>query len=472
MAHSPEKILVLGADAAGMSAAHQALRSARSQNRRVQVIAVERTPYTSYSACGLPYWISGEVPGYEDLVARSPEQHRAAGVDLRMGTRALELDLHRRAVEVNDGSRRYWIDFDQLVIATGASPIMPEWTRDSSGKPVAGIAGLKDPRDAITWIETLTGPQRDTAHPIVIAGGGYIGVEMAEVVAKRGRPVVLITRTRVMSGMEPSMSERISQALIGAGVTIISGDPVVGASAGDDGSVQYVETESGQRVHCSAVLVSMGVRANLDFTTEGDLPMGRSGALLPDERGEVLPGIWAAGDCCEARHRVSGKSVYVPLGTHANKQGRVVGSNLLGGDARFEGVLGTGISRFAAGDFYIEMSNTGLNTSEALAAGFDPMELTTEGRTASGYMDGSAPIAVSIIADRSSRRLLGVQIAGGPNSAKRIDTAAAALWAELKVDDLAAMDLAYAPPFATVWEAVQLAARRLADRLPKYTGKE
>lgn len=152
----------------------------------------------------------------------------------------------------------------------------------------------------------------------------------------------------------------------------------------------------------------------------------------------------------------------MPLGTHANKQGRVVGDNIAGGDTRFGGVLGTAITRFAAGTRQIEIARTGLSTAEAAAAGLTVSSLVTEGSTASGYMPEASPIAIKVLAEQGSRRLLGVQIVGGQGAAKRIDTAAAALWGGMTVDDLAGMDLAYAPPFATVWEAVQLAARRLA----------
>jgi NADPH-dependent 2,4-dienoyl-CoA reductase/sulfur reductase-like enzyme len=175
--------------------------------------------------------------------------------------------------------------------------------------------------------------------------------------------------------------------------------------------------------------------------------------------------VWAVGDCCEVRHRVTRDWVFLPLGTHANKQGKVVGDNLVGGDARFGGVLGTAITRFVHGRTHVEIARTGLSSREAAVAGFDAVALVTDGRTASGYMPEARRMATNVIVDRGTRRLLGVQIVGGDRSAKRIDTAAAALWGELTVDDLAGMDLAYAPPFATVWEALQLASRRAADRL-------
>jgi NADPH-dependent 2,4-dienoyl-CoA reductase/sulfur reductase-like enzyme len=193
--------------------------------------------------------------------------------------------------------------------------------------------------------------------------------------------------------------------------------------------------------------------------------VGKAGGYLADETGRLAPSVWAAGDCCEARHRITGEFVFIPLGTHANKQGRVVGENLTGGDVTFDGVLGTAITRFVAGTRHVEVSRVGLSTAEAEAAGIEVASMVTEGRTASGYMPEARPMATKVLAEPGTRRLLGLQIVGGQGSGKRIDTAAAALWGGLTVDDLAGMDLAYAPPFATVWEAVQLAGRRLADRI-------
>lgn len=468
MSERAERIVVLGADAAGMSAAHQALRGARAQGRTLEMIAFERGQFTSWSACGLPYWISGEVGEYDELVARTPAQHREMGIDLRTGTTITTLDVGERTVGVvgPDGGA-YSVGFDQVVIATGARPIVPAWALGPDGTVLAGIGAVKVPEDGVAWIDSLTSTQpADVARPVVIVGGGYIGLEMTEAVLARGWPVVLVTRSRIMSGLEPSMSERVESALRAAGATIVTDDFIVSVAVDDGGAVNRVVTAGGLNVDASLVVIAQGVRPSLDFVRPGSLPLGGSGALLPDATGRLAPGIWAAGDCCEVRHRVSDRSIFLPLGTHANKQGKVVGTNVAGGDARFEGVLGTAITRFARGESVLEISRTGLSTREAVAAGFDPVELTTEGKTASGYMPESTWIATSIVADRRSRRLLGAQIVGGRNSAKRIDTIAAALWGALSVDDLASMDLSYAPPFATVWEAVQLSARRLSDRMP------
>jgi NADPH-dependent 2,4-dienoyl-CoA reductase/sulfur reductase-like enzyme len=236
---------------------------------------------------------------------------------------------------------------------------------------------------------------------------------------------------------------------------------VDGLRVGVDGAVTGVVAED-RVLPADVVVLGLGLVPATELGAQAGLPLGDHGGYRPDERQRLADGVWGAGDCCEARDRITGGWTYVPLGTHANKQGRVAGTNLAGGEARFGGVLGTAITRFAAGGQYLEVARTGLT---AVTAGFDIAALVTEGRTASGYMPEAEPIATKVLADRRTRRLLGLQIVGGRGAGKRIDTAAAALWAGQTVDDLAGMDLAYAPPFATVWEAVQLAARRLADRM-------
>ncbi|MFI5436376.1 FAD-dependent oxidoreductase [Rhodococcus baikonurensis] len=478
---TPEKILVIGADAAGMSAAHQILREAEKRQRHVHVAALEKMPFTSYSACGIPYWVAGDVDQVDSLVARTPERHRTMGVDLRTGLTAVKLDTGARTVTARTETGNYEdVQYDQLVIATGGRPVMPEWVGPGDGALHGGVAAVKDLNDGRQWIDHLTRefPNRNSiARPVnssdsaackgtvVVIGGSYIGLEMAEAAMRRGFAVTLLTRSTVMSSLDADMSVRISKGLNEAGVHVVEQATVDGIDIDDDGWVTAVRTRDGAVFPCELVVVAMGVRPSVDFAREAGLAIGRRGGLTPDSTGAIAPGIWAAGDCCESLHRISENLVYSPLGTHANKQGRIVGTNVMGGQARFGGVLGTSITRFVHENVHLEVSRTGLSTTESLSAGFDVVSKTTEGRTASGYMPEASPIAVKILADRGTRRLLGGQIVGGRSSAKRIDTIAAALWNEASVDDLAAVDLSYAPPFATVWEIVQLAARRLADSM-------
>lgn len=468
MSDQARRLVVLGADAAGMSAAHQALRSAKAQGETVQVVALEKTPFTSYSACGLPYWVAGDVGGFDELIARSPEQHREMGVDLRTGAEAISVDFESRIVTYRAERGVEQICYDDLVIATGARAVFPSWMRNTHGGLVAGVGAVKTPDDAEKWIERLSDPRDSSGRlkTVLVAGGGYIGVEIAEAARRQGFEVTLMTRSRVMSSLDAEMSEIVEEEIFSAGIRVVTNTIVAGLQTDpESGAVVGVEGSDGEVYACDFAVAALGVAPVTDFIPPGVVPFGASGGILAQPDGSVMPHVWAAGDCCETRHRVSGGWVFAPLGTHANKQGRIVGQNLFGAGAEFGGVLGTAITRFSFDSRYIEIARTGLSTREANSCGFDAVALSTSGKTASGYMPEATPMTTRVVADRTSRRLLGVQIVGGRGAAKRIDTAAAAIWGSQGIDDLAGMDLAYAPPFATVWEAVQLAARRLADRL-------
>lgn len=455
------RIVVIGGDAAGMSAAHTALRAARAAGREVTITVLEATGHTSYSACGIPYWVAGDVPSGDDLVARTADEHRAAGIDLRLGARAVAIDSDDRIVRYDGPDGPGALPYDELVLATGASPIVPDWARPTAGGLVPGVHPVKNLDDGAVWLDLLAAAD----GPAVVVGGGYIGIEMAEALVRRGFPTTLVTRGRVMGSLDPDLGERIATGMAAAGVTLRTGHTVEALTTGEGGRVTGVLLDSGERLDAALVVLALGVEPATALGAAAGLPLGTSGGYLPDPGGRIGPHVWAAGDCCEVEHRVSGERAFLPLGTHANKLGRVVGDNLLGAERCFGGATGTAITRFVAGEIHLEISRTGLSTAEATAAGYDVTSLVTEGTTASGYMPEAEPIATKVLADRRTRRLLGVQIVGGPGSAKRIDAAAAALWAGLDVDDLAGMDLAYAPPFATVWDALQIAARRLAERI-------
>jgi len=259
------------------------------------------------------------------------------------------------------------------------------------------------------------------------------------------------------------MSERVNAGLVDAGVELVLGAEVTGLELDGD-RVTGVHWEGGSR-QADLVVVAIGVRPATGFLVGSGLEMTDDGALRPDPHGRVAAHVWAAGDCCEVRRRIDDQWVFRPLGTYAAKHGRALGDSLAGGDLSFDGMVDTSITRFSSGGVHLEIARTGLSRADAEAAGLDPVALVTDGTTAAGYMPEAEPIAIWVMADRGSRRLLGVQVVGGHGAGKRIDTAAAVLWAGGSVDDLAWMDLSYAPPFATTWEVLQIAARRVAERL-------
>lgn len=456
---SPERIVVIGADAAGMSAAHQALRAAAGNGRELAITVLEKGRHTSYSACGIPYWMAGEVGTGDDLVARTAAEHRAAGIDLRFDAEVTAVDLAARTVTTDAGETT---EFDQLVVTSGARAIVPAWALDADGTPYERVGAVHTLDDGAAWLERF-----DTVGPgghVVIVGGGYVGIEVAEAALRRGFGVTMLTRSRVMSSTEPEISERIAKALTDAGVEVVLDAEVTGFDHDENGSVTAVRWTGGSRT-CELVVLALGVLPSTEFLEGSGIPVGPKGALRPDPRGRVTERVWAAGDCCDYVRRLTGDRVYRPLGTHAAKLGRALGDNLAGGRLHFDGILETAITRFACGEQYLEIARTGLSLEDARAAEFDPVALVTEGTTISGYMPDAEPIAIWVMADRVTRRLLGVQVVGGHGAGKRVDTAAAVLWHGGTVDDLAWMDLSYAPPVSTTWEVLQIAARRVAERL-------
>ena len=456
------RLVVVGADGAGMSAAHQALRTARAGGRDVEVVALESTEHTSYSACGLPYWMAGDVGSGDDLVARTPAQHRALGVDLRMRHEATALDLDGRRVEVRDheAGRTTWLDFDEVLLATGAEAVMPPWARSESGEPLPGVLPVKTLDDGATWRELIDRrPER-----AVVVGGGYIGVEAAEAFARRGISTLLVTRgPEPMSGtLLPAMAAAVRRGLEQLGVEVVTGAEVGALGPGSDGT--RVACVDGTEYPADVVAVGVGVEPRVALATAAGLPVGglrARGALVPDDTQRVADGVWAAGDCTAVLDRLLGEHWYVPLGTHANKCGRVAGENIGGGSRRFPGSVGTAISR--SGE--VELARTGLLPLWAHALGLETAEVTLESTTASGYMPEAAPVTVWVMGEKGTGRLLGGQIVGGRGAGKRIDVLATALFAGLTADDVAYLDLAYAPPFSPTWDPVQIACRKLAEQL-------
>jgi NADPH-dependent 2,4-dienoyl-CoA reductase/sulfur reductase-like enzyme len=271
-----------------------------------------------------------------------------------------------------------------------------------------------------------------------------------------------------MSMLEDETSARVTAAIREAGAEVVTGAEVTGFDL-DGECVTGVHWEGGSR-EADLVVVAVGIRPATAFldgagVAGAGVELTEDGALRPDPHGRVAEHVWAAGDCCEVRRRIDGQWVFRPLGTYATKHGRALGDSLAGGSLTFDGGVDTAITRFSVGEVHLEIARTGLSLENAEAAGHDPVALLTEGTTASGYMPEAEPIAIWVMADRTTRRLLGVQVVGGHGAGKRIDAAAAVLWAAGTVDDLAWMDLAYAPPFATAWEVLQVAARRVAERL-------
>jgi NADPH-dependent 2,4-dienoyl-CoA reductase/sulfur reductase-like enzyme len=438
--------------------------SAASQARRLrgpdemEIVAFERGHFTSFSACGIPYWVSGDVGDRDRLIARTPEEHRARDIDLRMRTEVTEIDLAAgrvRARDVDSGVES-WTSYDKLVIATGARPIRP----DMPGADAPGVHGVQTLDDGEALLGTLA---RARGRRAVVVGAGYIGVEMAEALIKRGYEVTVVNRGREpMSTLDADMGRLVREAMVGLGITMVGEREVTKVLTGEDGRVRAVATEDAE-YPADVVVLGIGVRPETGLARAAGLPLGPHGGLLTDRAMRVRghENIWAGGDCVEVLDLVSGQQRHVPLGTHANKHGQVIGTNAGGGYATFPGVVGTAVSKVCD----LEIARTGLRERDARRVGLQFETVVVESTSRAGYYPGASPMTVKMLAERRTGRLLGVQIVGREGAAKRVDIAAVALTAGMTVEQMTALDLGYAPPFSPVWDPVLVAARKAATKV-------
>ncbi|MFK0135867.1 FAD-dependent oxidoreductase [Streptomyces murinus] len=451
-----ERLVVVGGDAAGMSAASQARRLKGPEE--LEIVAFERGHFTSFSACGIPYWVGGAVPERDDLIARTPEEHRARDIDLRLRTEVTELDVAGQRVRARDleSGTESWTSYDKLVIATGARPVRPELP----GADAPGVHGVQTLDDGQALIDTLA---RAKGRRAVVVGAGYIGVEMAEALIDRGFEVTVVNRgEQPMSTLDPDMGRLVHRAMEGLGITMVNGTEVTEILTGADGRVRAVATRHAD-YPADVVVLGIGVLPETALARAAGLPLGAHGGLLTDLAMRVRghEDIWAGGDCVEVLNLVSGQEQYVPLGTHANKHGQVIGSNAGGGYATFPGVVGTAVSKVCD----LEIARTGLREKDARRVGLEFEAVTIESTSRAGYYPGASPMTVKMLAERRTGRLLGVQIVGREGAAKRVDIAAVALTARLTVEQMTALDLGYAPPFSPVWDPVLVAARKAAGKV-------
>lgn len=455
------RVVVVGGDAAGMSAASHVVRAGRD----VEVVVVERGPYTSYSMCGIPYLIAGDVTDPEDLVVRTPEEFRAMGMTVHLRTEAVAVDAAARTVRVRhleSGGERDE-PYDALLLATGAHPSVP----DVDGLNRHGLA--VHTLDEGERVRDLLLPGREAGEPcrVVVIGAGYIGMELAEALVRRGHRAAIVDRSRqVMKTLDDDMAVVVEEVLTDFGVDVRLGVDVR-AVREEAGRLAAVVTDRGE-VPADVVLVAAGSRPNVGVAVSAGCAVGVTGAVVVDERMRTgVAGIWAAGDCVESLDLVAGLRRNVQLGTHANKQGKIAGIDIVAaldggrGEATFPGVVGTAVTRVC--DW--EIGRVGLTLADAAEAGLDVEAVRFTGTARAGYMPDPGTVHVKVLAERGTGRVVGAQLVGTGNVAKRIDVAA--VWCQLgvTVQQAQTLDLSYAPPFGGVWDLLQVAARKLAGAL-------
>ena len=444
------RMVVVGGDAAGMSAATQARK--RRPSQELEIVAFERGRHASYSACGLPYYAGDVVKDWHDLVARTPEEFASQDIEVRTRHEVEAVDLEAGRVRVRDldAGRTLEEAWDVLVVATGSEPLRPP----IPGIDLPGVYGLSVLQDGIELRRAVdAGPDR-----AVIVGGGYIGLEAAEALVRRGIPTALVEAApQVMNRIDPDMGELVSQAVRDIGVELHLEEKVEAIEGGD--RVRAVRTAA-RTLEADQVVLGLGTQPAVGLAEASGIQLGPSGAIAVNPRMHTPhEGVWAAGDCAESRHLVSGKPVSYHLGTIANKQGRVCGINIGGGYATFPGVLGTAVSKVCE----VEVARTGVSEAELGELGLEWERASVDSTTTAGYLPGAAPIRIKVLAERRSGRLLGAQIVGKEGAAKRIDVFATAIWNGMAVDEMVNMDLSYAPPFSPVWDPVLIAARKAFD---------
>jgi len=454
---TPRRILVVGGVAAGMSAASQA----RRRQGDAEVVVFERGHHISYGACGMPYNIEDPEREMDDLVVLTPERARSdRGIELYLRHQVEGIDLKAGTVTVTDletdvsRSER----FDALVLATGASAAAPP----IPGLQLNGVSVLRELEDG----RRIKGWLAEGCRRAVIVGGGYIGLEMAHVLSARGVGVTLLERLpQILPGWHENTVKTVLETLEEHSVEYHTGVTVQALEGDSDGHIRAVAAGD-TRWDADLVLVATGVRPEARLAREAGLRIGDSGAIWVNQNQRTShEAAWAAGDCAEAYHRVLRRNVWIPLGTTANKQGRVAGANATGLNQRFGGIVGT--AGFVV--FDLEVARTGLGPQEAADEGFDPIAVTIRQRSRAHGYPGGAPVQVTLVADGPSGILLGGEITGREGAALRVNTLATAVAGHQTVADLQSQDLVYAPPFAPVWDPLLVAANQLAKKVGRKT---
>ncbi len=438
------KIVVIGGVAAGMSAASKVRRSLPN----AEVIVYEKGEDLSYGACGLPYLVGDKIKDPDRLVIRKKEQFEKIGIQVFDRHEVLNVNTKEKLVNVKNlrTKEEFSTKYDKLIVATGASPIRPSW----EGASLDNINVLSTLNDGVAIKSSV---QKDEIRNIVIVGGGFIGVELAENIRELGKKVTLIEfQDQILPHLDIELSEMLKEEMLNRGINVKTGEAV--SSFYGDTKVEGVVTNK-NKYDADLVILSVGVRPNTEMFSGGDIDKLKNGAIKVNKQMETsIPDIYAAGDCASVYHRLKDSyEEYIPLATNANKQGKLIGSIIGGENTQFLGALGTSMIKV----FDLEGAKTGLSEKEAKQMGLDYITKTIKSHNHAIYYPNSQSITIKLVADRQTHQLLGTQIVGYSGSALRINTAAVAIHAKLSTDELGWIDFGYAPPFSPTWDALQVA---------------
>lgn len=445
------KFVIIGGDAAGMSAASRARRN----NPDLEVVVLEQTQDVSYSACGMPYNIGDPLREIDDLVVRQAQVFREKqGIDLRTGHRVLSIDRSAKTISGRkESGEEFQVDYEKLLIATGASPIIP----DLPGFNLPGVLALKSLAHGRLIKAFLSGGQVRVA---VIIGMGYIALEMSEALRDLGIEVHMVKpRPDLLPWMHRDLAAMVQKELEENGVNLYLGHETEGVDQTARGlKVNF----DGARFNCQMVLAAIGVTPNSQLAADAGLELGPGQSISTARTAQTSDAdIYSAGDCADAYHVVTGEKTWIPLALRANRAGYAVADNVTQKKAELPGVAGTAVFKV----FDLQVARTGLTVKEAEDFGFEPEEVCIEGRTRAFAHPGASSMGVQIVGDKKSGRLLGMQIVAREGAAHRINAPAVALHTKMTVDEFSGTDLAYAPPFSPVWDPMLTAANQLLKKL-------
>lgn len=434
-----KKIVIVGGVAGGASAAAKARRV--DETADIQIF--ERGPYISFANCGLPYYIAGEIQDREKLLIMTPETFwTRARVRAHVNHEVTRIDRANKVIAVQgpDGASRD-VPYDKLVLSQGARPIVPPF--EGVGQP--HVFTLRDVPD-MDRIAAFVDSKRPRTAAVI--GGGFIGLEMAEAFLHRGMSVTVIEKApHILPTLDPEFGAHFEGQLRGDRFHFRCG---IGAKSFTD---RAVVLDDGSEVPADLVLLSVGVRAEVELAKEAGLEIGRTGGVKANGRMESSdPDIYVVGDAAETTHAITGMRVRIPLAGPANRQGRIAGANAAGGKLIYPGALGTSIVRV----LHLSAASTGLNSRQADAAGFSFFTSVTRDYTHASYYPGAKPLLLKILAEEGTGRLLGAQAIGEAGVDKRVDVLATAIAARLTVFDLENLDLAYSPPFGSANDPVNV----------------
>ena len=449
------RFVVIGGDAAGMSAASKARRG----NPDLQIIVLEKGLWASYGACGLPYYIKGEIKTLEDLVAIAPEKFREErNIDLRLQHEVTEIDTKNKKLTVKKSDGETTISYDKLLVSTGAKASKPK----IDGINSAGVFALRDMESGKKIKEYL---EVNSPESALIIGGGYIGMEMSEVFHAHGINVHIVELlSHVLNTFGSEIAEVVEEH-IKKYTTLHLEKSIQSIRRTDEGqlSVQVGDKKGEYNITTEMILVAAGIAPEVSLAKQAGIRLGPTGAIATDIYGQTnITDIYAAGDCAEVKNSVTGKPQYLPLALTANRNGRSIGATIAGKISRLTPVPGTAVVKV----FKLEVATTGIADIEiARKYGFNPVKVTIDSYSRADYYPGSKSIKISLLADKKSKQLLGASMVGEEGVAKRIDIIATALSGKFTVEQLENLDLAYAPPFSPVWDPVLTAAKVLNGKM-------